>query len=92
VLTDRCIDFIEASKDERWCAYLSHLAVHTPLHAKLELHPKYQEKAPGKLRCCATPWPGEGSGCPQIPSERLPRGHLLTQIRHRAARGPARSP
>ena len=49
VLTDRCIDFIEASKDERWCAYLSHLAVHTPLHAKPELLPKYQEKEPGEL-------------------------------------------
>ncbi len=49
VLTDRCIDFIEASKDKRWCAYLAHFAVHTPLHAKPELLPKYEQKEPGTL-------------------------------------------
>ncbi|MAG58353.1 MAG: aryl-sulfate sulfohydrolase [Planctomycetes bacterium] len=49
VLTDRCISFIEASKKKRWCAYLAHFAVHTPLHAKPELLPKYQKKKPGKL-------------------------------------------
>ncbi len=49
VLTDRCIDFIEASKDEPWCAYLAHFAVHTPLQAKPELLPKYQNKKPGLL-------------------------------------------
>jgi arylsulfatase A-like enzyme len=49
VLTDRCIDFIEKSKDKPWCAYLAHFAVHTPLHAKRELLPKYQKKKPGKL-------------------------------------------
>ena len=49
VLTDRCIDFIEENKGEPWCAYLAHLAVHTPLDAKLELLPKYQKKTPGEL-------------------------------------------
>ena len=49
VLTDRCIEFIEESKDEPWCAYLAHFAVHTPLHAKPELLPKYREKKPGEL-------------------------------------------
>lgn len=49
VLTDRCIEFIESNKDGRWCAYLAHFAVHTPLHPKRELLPKYQNKKPGKL-------------------------------------------
>ncbi|MEE2886429.1 MAG: sulfatase [Planctomycetota bacterium] len=49
VLTDRTIDFIEANKQRRWCAYLAHFAVHTPLHPKRELLPKYREKKPGKL-------------------------------------------
>jgi len=49
VLTDRCIEFIEESEGGRWCAYLSHLAVHTPLQPKAELLPKYREKRPGEL-------------------------------------------
>jgi len=49
VLTDRTIEFIESSKEKPWCAYLAHFAVHTPLHPKRELLPKYQQKQPGKL-------------------------------------------
>ncbi|MCP3918959.1 MAG: sulfatase [bacterium] len=49
LLTDRCIDFIEANEDGPWCAYLAHFAVHTPLHAKRELLPKYEKKEPGEL-------------------------------------------
>ncbi len=49
VLTDRAIDFIEASRKRPWCVYLSHFAVHTPLQPKRELLPKYEAKHPGKL-------------------------------------------
>ena len=49
VLTERTIRFIEASKDGPWCAYLAHFGVHTPLHPKKELLPKYDAKKPGKL-------------------------------------------
>ncbi len=48
-LTDRTIDFIRANRDGPWCAYLSHFAVHTPLQAKKDLLPKYEQKKPGKL-------------------------------------------
>ncbi|QEG35238.1 sulfatase [Bythopirellula goksoeyrii] len=49
VLTDQAVDFIKKSGDKRWCVYLSHFAVHTPLQPKRELLPKYQAKKPGKL-------------------------------------------
>jgi arylsulfatase A-like enzyme len=48
-LTDAAIDFIEASGDAPWCAYLAHFAVHTPLQPKAELLAKYEAKAPGEL-------------------------------------------
>ncbi len=49
VLTDRAIDFITDHQDKPWCVYLSHFAVHTPLHPKKELLPKYESKKPGEL-------------------------------------------
>jgi arylsulfatase A-like enzyme len=48
-LTDAAIDFIDASGDAPWCAYLAHFAVHTPLQPKAELLAKYEAKAPGEL-------------------------------------------
>ncbi|MEM9481308.1 MAG: sulfatase [Verrucomicrobiota bacterium] len=52
-ITDRlsveAAKFIEANKEENWFLYLTHFAVHTPLHAKKELVAKYEAKAPGKL-------------------------------------------
>ena len=52
-LTDRlnheAIKFIENNKDNKWCLYLTHFAVHTPLQAKQELVNKYESKAKGKL-------------------------------------------
>jgi arylsulfatase A-like enzyme len=49
VLTDRTIEFIKESKDGPWCAYLAHFGVHTPLHPRKDLLPKYEAKKPGKL-------------------------------------------
>jgi arylsulfatase A-like enzyme len=49
VLTDHTIDFIREQKHGPWCAYLAHFAVHTPLQAKQDLLPKYQQKTPGDL-------------------------------------------
>ena len=49
VLTDRAIEFIKDHQDKPWCVYLSHFAVHTPLHPKKELLPKYESKEPGEL-------------------------------------------
>mgnify|MGYP006124443787 CR=1 FL=1 len=48
-LTDRTIKFIEENKDVPWCAYLAHFGVHTPLHPKKDLLPKYEAKKPGEL-------------------------------------------
>lgn len=48
-LTDRTIDFIRTNKEGPWCAYLSHFAVHTPLHPKRDLLEKYENKKPGEL-------------------------------------------
>jgi len=52
-ITDRlsaeAVKFIDANKDQPWCLYLTHFAVHTPLDAKKELVAKYEAKAPGKL-------------------------------------------
>ncbi len=41
--------FIRANRDRPWCLYLTFFAVHTPLQAKRELLPKYENKPPGEL-------------------------------------------
>ncbi len=52
-LTDRlsqeAIKFIEDNQQKPWCLFLTHFAVHTPLHAKKELLAKYESKKKGKL-------------------------------------------
>lgn len=52
-LTDRlsaeAVRFIREQRDQPWLLYLTHFAVHTPLHAKQALVPKYEAKRPGKL-------------------------------------------
>ncbi len=48
-LSDEAIKFIETNKERPWLLYLTHFAVHTPLHAKKELVEKYQNKKKGKL-------------------------------------------
>lgn len=52
-LTDRlsheAIRFIEKNQERPWCVYLTHFAVHTPLDAKKELKPKYEQKPAGEL-------------------------------------------
>jgi arylsulfatase A-like enzyme len=49
VLTDRTARFIRANRARPWCAYLAHLAVHTPLQPQTALLAKYQAKPPGRL-------------------------------------------
>lgn len=48
-LSEEATQFIRQHKDRPWCLYLTHFAVHTPLHAKRELVPKYRDKEPGEL-------------------------------------------
>ena len=48
-LSAEAVKFIRAHKDDPWALYLTHFAVHTPLHAKKELVAKYEAKTPGKL-------------------------------------------
>ena len=48
-LSEEAIKFISDNKDQPWCVYLTHFAIHTPLDAKKELVPKYKEKTKGKL-------------------------------------------
>ena len=52
-LTDRlsaeAVKFIKANAGEKWCLYLTHFAVHTPIQAKRELVEKYQQKPKGSL-------------------------------------------
>lgn len=48
-LHDEAIEFITANKDNRWCLYLTHFAVHTPLQAKKDITAKYERKQPGEL-------------------------------------------
>ena len=48
-LSDEAVKFITINKDKPWALYLTHFAVHTPLHAKKELVAKYQTKDKGKL-------------------------------------------
>jgi len=48
-LSDEACKFIRENKGDPWMLYLTHFAVHTPLHAKKELVAKYEAKEPGKL-------------------------------------------
>lgn len=48
-LTDEAVRFIRRRKDKPWLLYLTHFAVHTPLHAKRELVDKYESKKAGEL-------------------------------------------
>jgi arylsulfatase A-like enzyme len=48
-LSDEAVKFIRNNKDNPWCLYLTHFAVHSPFHAKKELLPKYESKKPGDL-------------------------------------------
>ena len=44
VLTDQAERFMEENRDNPFCLYLSHFAVHIPLEANKELVEKYQQK------------------------------------------------
>lgn len=48
-LSQEAVKFIEQNKSKPWALYLTHFAVHTPLHAKRELVAKYEAKKKGKL-------------------------------------------
>jgi arylsulfatase A-like enzyme len=48
-LSEEAVRFIRGHADRPWFLYLTHFAVHTPLHAKKELVAKYEAKPPGKL-------------------------------------------
>ena len=48
-LSDEAIKFVRKNQHQPWALYLTHFAVHTPLHAKKELIPKYEAKSQGKL-------------------------------------------
>tara|TARA_B100000945_G_scaffold23264_1_gene16454 strand:+ start:2426 stop:3991 length:1566 start_codon:yes stop_codon:yes gene_type:complete len=46
-LTDEALKFIESSKDEPFFLYMSHYAVHDPIHGRKDLVEKYQKKLAG---------------------------------------------
>lgn len=48
-LSDEAMKFITANRNRPWAVYLTHFAVHTPLHAKRELVAKYEAKTKGEL-------------------------------------------
>lgn len=48
-LSDRAESFVRENKERPWMLYLTHFAVHTPLHAKKEFVEKYENKEPGEL-------------------------------------------
>ena len=48
-LSNEAVEFIETNRGKPWLLYLTHFAVHTPLHAKRELVEKYRSKSPGQL-------------------------------------------
>ena len=48
-LNDEAVKFIRRNQHHPWALYLTHFAVHTPLHAKKELVSKYEAKPKGKL-------------------------------------------
>ena len=53
-LTDEAITFIDKNRDRPFFLYLSHYAVHTPLHAKKKIIDKYKKKPATKHHRNAT--------------------------------------
>ncbi|MEE2675740.1 MAG: sulfatase [Planctomycetota bacterium] len=49
-LTDEALKFIESKKDEPFFLYMSHYAVHDPIHGRKDLVEKYQQKLAGMKR------------------------------------------
>ncbi|WP_379019938.1 sulfatase [Parapedobacter deserti] len=49
-LTAEAVDFVERNRDRSFFLYLSHYAVHTPIHAKKEVQAKYEQKEPDSLK------------------------------------------
>ena len=43
-LTDVAVEFIDASKDQPFFLYMSHFAVHDPIHGRPDLNEKYEKK------------------------------------------------
>lgn len=52
VLADKGIEFMRAHKDQPFCLYLSHFAVHIPLEARQETIHKYANKAEQNEEVC----------------------------------------
>jgi arylsulfatase A-like enzyme len=48
-LSEEAVGFIRQNQSRPWALYLTHFAVHTPLHAKKELLAKYEAKTKGSL-------------------------------------------
>ncbi|WP_257669246.1 sulfatase [Parapedobacter tibetensis] len=49
-LTAEAVDFIADNSDRPFFLYLSHYAVHTPIHAKKDIQERYEQKAPDSLK------------------------------------------
>ena len=49
LITDSAIEFIRQNKDRRWCAYVSHFAVHTPIQAKPDLVDIHEKRTAGAI-------------------------------------------
>ncbi|MBL9154348.1 MAG: sulfatase [Verrucomicrobiales bacterium] len=60
-LTEETMKFIEANRDQPFCAVLAHYAVHTPIEGKKHLTKRYEEKL-ATLPKAAIEWEKESAG------------------------------
>ena len=85
-LTDRLTDvaetFISDNKDQPFFLYMSHFAVHDPIHGRLDLTEKYREKVGAKQEPSGPSFILEGNPDDQIPLSREQLNLLMQEPTH----------
>ncbi len=85
-LTDGALKFIEQNKDQPFFLYLSHFAVHDPIHGRSDLVEKYRRKLASVKRQQSPAFVLEGNPDSPEPLSRARLGQLIRQPSHKGFR------
>jgi len=85
-LTDEALTFIEENKDQPFFLYLSHFAVHDPIHGRPDLVEKYRNKLANMQRAMGPAFILEGNPDEARPLSRQELDVLSTQPSHQGHR------
>ena len=81
-LTDEALKYIEENKNQPFFLYLSHFAVHDPIHGRLDLVEKYKNKLNKRNRSLDEPFVLEGNPDDLDPSSPKDLKRLIKQSTH----------